>query len=191
MSSLVSSAVRSVAGKITRSGLDTRSSRPPASTTVASDAMPGSSTARASPGHAHEPERLVAALDHPLGDLADTGCVDLPLRLGLDRAALERDERAAIGAGGHGDAAAAAEHARLVERLAAREVLLAGGVPPSRPARPGDPRAAVPHAAQPRVVRPHEAAVAALEGELAHVPDVALPVLGVVVEGALDHRAVL
>ena len=30
-------AVRSVAGKITRSGLDTRSSRPPASTIVASD----------------------------------------------------------------------------------------------------------------------------------------------------------
>src|SRR3954449_12825696 len=37
MSSLVTSAVRSVAGKITRSGLVTRTSRPPASTTVASD----------------------------------------------------------------------------------------------------------------------------------------------------------
>ena len=36
MSSLVTAAVRSVAGKITRSGLDTRSSRPPASTIVAS-----------------------------------------------------------------------------------------------------------------------------------------------------------
>src|SRR4051794_32774951 len=36
MSSLVSSGVRSVAGKITRPGLDTRSSRPPASTIVAS-----------------------------------------------------------------------------------------------------------------------------------------------------------
>ena len=36
MSSLVTAAVRSVAGKITRSGLDTRSSRPPASTVVLS-----------------------------------------------------------------------------------------------------------------------------------------------------------
>ena len=42
MSSLVTAALRSVAGKITRSALDTRRSRPPASTVVASDAaMPG------------------------------------------------------------------------------------------------------------------------------------------------------
>src|SRR3954451_24264049 len=36
MSSFVSAGVRSVSGKITRSGLDTRTSRPPASTVVAS-----------------------------------------------------------------------------------------------------------------------------------------------------------
>ena len=41
MSSFVTAGVRSVAGKITRSALDTRSSRPPASTIMASDlAMP-------------------------------------------------------------------------------------------------------------------------------------------------------
>src|SRR5688500_7251968 len=45
MSSLVISPVRLVLGKITRSGLDTRNSRPPASTFVASDlAIPLSST---------------------------------------------------------------------------------------------------------------------------------------------------
>ena len=38
MSSFVSSGVRSVAGKITRSALETRSSRPPASTTASSEA---------------------------------------------------------------------------------------------------------------------------------------------------------
>src|SRR6476469_6479776 len=47
MSSLVTSAVRSVAGKITRSPLLTRSSRPPASTNVYSEAaIPRSSTPR-------------------------------------------------------------------------------------------------------------------------------------------------
>ena len=40
MSSFVTAAVRSVAGKITRSPLVTRRSRPPASTMVASEAMP-------------------------------------------------------------------------------------------------------------------------------------------------------
>src|SRR4051794_5295570 len=40
MSSLVTSAVRSVLGKITRSGLDTRRSRPAASTTAASGCLP-------------------------------------------------------------------------------------------------------------------------------------------------------
>src|SRR5215210_931440 len=46
MSSLVTGPERSVFGKITRSGLDTRRSRPPASMIVASDAgMPWSSTA--------------------------------------------------------------------------------------------------------------------------------------------------
>ncbi len=44
MSSLVTSAVRSVAGKITRSPLVTRRSRPPASSIVTSDAIPLSST---------------------------------------------------------------------------------------------------------------------------------------------------
>src|SRR6185312_7481879 len=37
MSSLVTSPVRSVLGKITRSGLDTRTSRPPASTIFSAD----------------------------------------------------------------------------------------------------------------------------------------------------------
>src|SRR3954447_16842751 len=51
MSSFVTAAVRSVGGKITRSGLETRRSRPPASTVVASDlATSGSST-----GHDREP----------------------------------------------------------------------------------------------------------------------------------------
>src|ERR671933_2352365 len=40
MSSFVSAGVRSVAGKITRSGLETRRSRPPASMVVASEGMP-------------------------------------------------------------------------------------------------------------------------------------------------------
>src|SRR4051794_21198918 len=127
----------------------------------------GSSTARASPGPAHEPERLVAALHHPLGDLADAGGVVLLLRLGLDRAALAGDEGAAVGAGGHGDAAAAAEHARLVERLAAREVLLAVGVAGARAARHDDPRPAALHAAQPPVPRPYEAARAGPQRQLA------------------------
>ena len=39
MSSFVTAAVRSVAGKITRSALVTRRSRPPASTMVASDGI--------------------------------------------------------------------------------------------------------------------------------------------------------
>ena len=38
---LVTSAVRAVAGKITRSGLETRTARPPASTWIASDATSG------------------------------------------------------------------------------------------------------------------------------------------------------
>src|SRR5919204_1498677 len=47
MSSLVTASERSVIGKITRSGLDTRRSRPPASTIVTSGrAMPGSSMQR-------------------------------------------------------------------------------------------------------------------------------------------------
>src|SRR4029453_17900208 len=45
MSSLVISGVRSVAGKITRSGLDTRRSRPPASMMVASEVAMASKTA--------------------------------------------------------------------------------------------------------------------------------------------------
>jgi len=63
MSSFVAAAVRSVAGKITRSGLETRSSRPPASTLVASEvAMPefyGSGHAYAFA--AHELRRLLQA----------------------------------------------------------------------------------------------------------------------------------
>jgi hypothetical protein len=47
------------------------------------------------------------------------------------------------------------------------------------------------HPRQPGGARLDEAAVLALERELAHVPDVALLVLGVVVEGPLDRRAVL
>src|SRR4051812_8988643 len=57
MSSLVTGAVRSVSGKITRSPLVTRTSRPPASTIVASAlAMPRSSTGRPEglPGRARE-----------------------------------------------------------------------------------------------------------------------------------------
>src|SRR5829696_7300348 len=64
MSSLVSAPERSVGGKITRSGLDTRSSRPPASTIVASAfAMPLSCTATA-PG-AHGPGCLVVVAVAP------------------------------------------------------------------------------------------------------------------------------
>ena len=56
MSSLVTAPERSVAGKITRSGLDTRRSRPPASTIVASDAaMPRSSTATSPDAHQRPP----------------------------------------------------------------------------------------------------------------------------------------
>src|SRR3954447_23512644 len=48
MSSLVSSGVRSVARKITRSALETRTSRPPASTNASAPAIHGSSTRTAS-----------------------------------------------------------------------------------------------------------------------------------------------
>src|SRR6266536_1340717 len=57
MSSLVTARERSVIGKITRSGLDTRKSRPPASTIAASDAaMPRSCTAKTR-GHRGHPSR--------------------------------------------------------------------------------------------------------------------------------------
>src|SRR5215203_1976165 len=73
MSSLVTAAERSVAGKITRSALVTRRSRPPASTMVASEAMslrrgrdvrrehaPGSVVAAPGPRIAHAPGDLLA-----------------------------------------------------------------------------------------------------------------------------------
>src|SRR5260370_41878657 len=68
MSSLVTAGVRSVSGKIPRSGLDTRRSRPPASTIVSlAGAMPTSST----PRRAHLPRmhdrHLGPALGDPLG----------------------------------------------------------------------------------------------------------------------------
>ena len=72
MSSLVTSPVRSVFGKITRSGLETRRSRPPASRVVASVvAMTGSSTASG-----HEPSWPAAtARRQHVGALVGRGAV--------------------------------------------------------------------------------------------------------------------
>src|SRR4029453_10525561 len=66
MSSLVTAPERSVVGKITRSGLDTRKSRPPASTITASDAaMPGVLRQRRSAQHL-QPQLLTRQADRPV-----------------------------------------------------------------------------------------------------------------------------
>src|SRR5512133_3465498 len=67
MSSLVTAPERSLIGKITRSGLDTRKWRPPASTILASDtAMPGVLRQRRPGAHRHG----TAAASHDSGALA-------------------------------------------------------------------------------------------------------------------------
>src|SRR5919197_4811433 len=93
MSSLVTGPDRSVLGKITRSGLDTRKSRPPASTIVASDvAMPRSSTAR-TPG---APESSSAS-DHA-GAAAGTRTTEL-LQVALHRFLVARPSLVGICSG--------------------------------------------------------------------------------------------
>src|SRR4051794_4117797 len=70
MSSLVTSPERSVAGKITRSGLETRNSRPPASTVVASDlAMSTGAWRTASTDLTHRAEEIGAGLLAPAAGL--------------------------------------------------------------------------------------------------------------------------
>src|SRR4029453_10153451 len=61
MSSLVTAPERSVIGKITRSGLDTRKSRPPASTIIASDAAMSGVLRQRRPAHT----RRRTAATHP------------------------------------------------------------------------------------------------------------------------------
>src|SRR3954469_15128150 len=141
--------------------------------------------------HADERERLVVALDHSLRDLADACDVVLLLRLRLQRAALEGDERPPEAAVGDRHGPAPADDPGLVERLTGRGVLLAVGVAAPRAARHDDPRPPALDAALPRVARAHEAPVAPLERQLAHVPDVVVTILRVVVEGPLDRPAAL
>src|ERR1700733_2694190 len=91
MSSLVTAVVRSVSGKITRSGLETRRSRPPASTMVSRSAgIPGSSTgplARAGSGPAgglvrKSRDLRTGPLDRGAGDRGADGDVGGPLGWG-------------------------------------------------------------------------------------------------------------
>src|SRR4051794_32076440 len=80
-------------------------------------------------GHTDEAELLVVALDDLLHHLAEPGRVVLLLGLRLQRAALARDQQArVIAAVRNGRAPVEAQHARLVERLAGRVVLLPVGV---------------------------------------------------------------
>src|SRR5438067_9337192 len=133
----------------------------------------------------------MVAFDDALADLSDSCDVLLLLRLRLQRAVLARHERPFERAVRDADRAADSEHARLVERFAARVVLL-----PVAVARPwvcghDDSGLRAVDAGSPRVARPDEAAVAELEGVLSQVPDVPLLVLSVEVQRALDRARVL
>src|SRR5438876_445320 len=108
MSSFVTSAVRSVAGKITRSGFETRTSRPPASTAVASDAamavehaatrrFPIAGSAPAACGPTRGADRLLGGvpLRDALGRAREPGLDDHFVEL-LDRDLVEADEHGRI-----------------------------------------------------------------------------------------------
>src|SRR5262245_46610875 len=82
------------------------------------------SSGRTSERDANELELLVTSLHHPLLNLAETGDVELLLRLRLERAELARDQRIPVCTVGHADGTAHAEDVGLVERLARRVVLL-------------------------------------------------------------------
>src|SRR3954464_5612414 len=141
--------------------------------------------------HADELELLVGSLHHALGDLTDSGRVVLVLGLGLEWTALERDQQPGEGSVGDRQAAVAPQHACLVEGLAGRVVLLPVGVARPRFCGHDDPGLSAVDARLPGVAGLHEAAVLALEGVLAHVPDVALLVLRIPVVGPLDRPSVL
>src|SRR5207247_8051279 len=83
------------------------------------------------------------------------------------------------------------ETPRLVESLAGRVVLLPVGVARLGVARDDDSRLSAFDPRLPGVACLDEAAVLELEGVFAHVPDVALLVLRVPVEGPLDRASVL
>src|SRR5204863_7802961 len=117
--------------------------------------------------------------------------VVLLLGLRLERAAFARDEQPLEGAIRNGQASVEPENTRLVEGLARRVVLLPVGVTGPRVRRPDDPGLGPVDARLPRGAGLDEAAVLELEGILAHVPDVALPVLRIPVVGSLDRVAVL
>src|SRR5262245_38490302 len=134
---------------------------------------------------ANELEALVPAGDHPLLDLTDPRGVVLLFELRLDRAPLDRPERSSVRPGRHLHQRDGPQHACLVEPAAGRVVLL-----PIDVARLGvpfhdDPRLAAVDRGSPGVARPHEPAVLQLQRVLAHVPDAAVLVLCVPVEGAL------
>src|SRR5215211_1519127 len=140
---------------------------------------------------AHELELLVVALDDGLLHLAQPRLVVLLLGLRLERAPLGGDEQALEAAVGHRRAAVEAENARLVQGLSRRVVLLPVGIADLWVSGHDDSGLPAAYPGQPRIARLHEAAMLLLERELAHVPDVPLLVLRVVVEGPLDRLAVL
>src|SRR4051812_39661563 len=84
-----------------------------------------------------------------------------------------------------------ADDPRLVQGLSWRVVLLPVGVADPRMAGHDDPGLPALDPRQPRIAGPDHAAMLLLQRELAHVPDVALLVLRVVVEGPLDRDPAL
>src|SRR5919204_3569259 len=118
------------------------------------------SAGRRSMRHADETEHLVVALDHLLHDLAQTRRVVLLLGLRLERAALAGHEQPRVlAAVGNRYGPIEAQHARLVEGLAGRVVLLPVGIARLRVAGHDDAGLAALDARQPRVAGPDHLAL--------------------------------
>ena len=130
-------------------------------------------------------------LDDTLHDLPDPRDVVLPLRLRLERAELAGDEGPLEGPVRHLDGAAVAEDVGFVESFAGRVVLLPVAVTRPRIGGHDDSGLGAVDSGPPGVARLGEPSVLPLERVLTHVPDVALLVLGVEVEGPLDRPAAL
>src|SRR4051812_2681186 len=143
------------------------------------------------PPDAEEVRAVVVPGDADLEHRADAAGVELVLeRLGLERVEVLREQQALEVPVRHFGLLAAAHHLRAVERVA-RVVLLAVAAPDSRMREHHDARLGAVAARLPRTRLGHGLAVVVLGRVLAHVPDVALAVLRVVVERVLDQSAVL
>src|SRR3954462_15852610 len=131
-----------------------------------------------------QPRQLLALRDGLLLDHADTAAVPFQLVLLVDRAVLEREQRPLEAAVRRSHSAAAAEHLGLVPGVPGR-VLLPVGIAAVRVGEHDDAGLAVADAGLPGPVVLHPAPVLEVARVLAEVPDVALLVLRVPVEGAL------